>query len=109
MSDLFKNYIAGEWVESVTGETFERRNPATGELIGVYTKSGPADVERAVAAASKAFKSWRLFPAPNHDAATIQRILGPLPLAGLFAQGELGPVGGRNYIHGYTASVALFE
>jgi small ligand-binding sensory domain FIST len=51
----------------------------------------------------------RLFPAPNHDAATIQRILGPLPLAGLFAQGELGPVGGRNYIHGYTASVALFE
>jgi aldehyde dehydrogenase (NAD+) len=65
LSDLFKNYIAGEWVESVTGETFERRNPATGELVGTYTKSGPEDVERAVAAAKKAFQSWRLFPAPK--------------------------------------------
>ena len=54
-------------------------------------------------------RGTRLFPQPHHDAAAIQRILGPLPLAGLFAQGELGPVGGRNYIHGYTASVALFE
>ena len=42
-------------------------------------------------------------------AATIRRLAGPVPLAGLFAQGEFGPVGGRNYIHGYTASVALFE
>jgi aldehyde dehydrogenase (NAD+) len=65
LSDLFKNYIAGEWVESSTGETFERRNPATGELVGTYTKSGPEDIERAVAAAKKAFASWRLFPAPK--------------------------------------------
>ncbi len=65
MSDLFKNYIAGEWVESVTCETFERRNPATGELVGTYTKSGPEDVDRAVAAAKKAFQSWRLYPAPK--------------------------------------------
>jgi aldehyde dehydrogenase (NAD+) len=65
LSDLFKNYINGTWVESSTGETFERRNPATGELIGVYTKSGPEDVERAVTAAKQAFTSWRLFPAPK--------------------------------------------
>lgn len=53
-------------------------------------------------------RGTRLFPAPHHDATTIQEICGPLPLAGFFAQGELGPVGGRNYIHGFTASIALF-
>jgi small ligand-binding sensory domain FIST len=54
-------------------------------------------------------RGTRIFPEPNHDAAAVQRLLGPLPLAGIFAQGELGPVGGRNYIHGFTASLALFE
>jgi small ligand-binding sensory domain FIST len=32
-----------------------------------------------------------------------------MPLAGFFAQGELGPVGGQNCIHGFTASVVMFE
>jgi small ligand-binding sensory domain FIST len=54
-------------------------------------------------------RGTRLFSKPNHDAGVIQDLCGPLPLAGFFAQGELGPVGGRNYIHGFTASVALFE
>jgi small ligand-binding sensory domain FIST len=54
-------------------------------------------------------RGTRMFPEPHHDAAAVQRLLGPLPLAGIFAQGELGPVGGRNYIHGFTASLALFE
>ncbi|MCH7717555.1 MAG: FIST C-terminal domain-containing protein [Gemmatimonadetes bacterium] len=54
-------------------------------------------------------RGTRLFPEPNHDAGTIQEKIGPIPLAGFFAQGELGPVGGKNYIHGFTASVALFE
>jgi len=34
--------------------------------------------------------------------------LGGKPLAGFFAAGELGPVGGRNFVHGFTASLALF-
>jgi small ligand-binding sensory domain FIST len=54
-------------------------------------------------------RGTRLFPRPNHDASVIQELCGPLPLGGFFAQGELGPVGGRNYIHGFTASMALFE
>lgn len=54
-------------------------------------------------------RGTRLFDEPHHDASTIQKLLGPIPLAGFFAQGELGPVGGRNYIHGFTASVACFE
>jgi small ligand-binding sensory domain FIST len=51
----------------------------------------------------------RLFSQPNHDAALVQEICGPLPLAGFFARGELGPVGKRNFIHGFTASLALFD
>ena len=53
-------------------------------------------------------RGTRLFPQPNHDASTIRAICGPVPLAGFFAQGELGPVGKKNYIHGFTASVVLF-
>lgn len=49
-----------------------------------------------------------LFGAPNHDAGTALARLGSIPLAGFFAQGEIGPVGGRNFLHGYTASLALF-
>jgi len=54
-------------------------------------------------------RGTRLFSEPNHDASAVQKIAGPIPLAGFFAQGELGPIGGRNYLHGFTASVALFE
>ncbi len=49
-----------------------------------------------------------LFGAPNHDAQMIQQHLGPLGLAGFFCNGEIGPVGERNFLHGYTASLALF-
>lgn len=51
----------------------------------------------------------RLFSRPNHDAEAIRGCFGDLPLAGFFAAGEIGPVGGRSFLHGFTASVALFE
>jgi small ligand-binding sensory domain FIST len=54
-------------------------------------------------------RGTRLFPEPNHDARAVRAEAGEIPLAGFFAQGELGPVGGQNFIHGFTASVALFE
>lgn len=54
-------------------------------------------------------RGTRLFPGANHDAGSIQKRLNTVPLAGFFAQGELGPVGDKNYIHGYTASIAVFR
>jgi small ligand-binding sensory domain FIST len=51
----------------------------------------------------------RLFAEPSHDAKCLQRCLGPLPAAGFFAQGEIGPIGSRTFLHGFTASIALFE
>jgi len=50
----------------------------------------------------------RLFGKPNHDAGHVQRFFGPIGLAGFFCNGELGPVGEKNFLHGYTASLALF-
>ncbi len=54
-------------------------------------------------------RGTRLFDQPDHDAQAVHTALGPLALAGFFAQGELGPVGGINFVHGFTASLALFE
>ena len=53
-------------------------------------------------------RGLNLFPDPNHDASTIQA-KSPCALAGFFAAGEVGPVGNRNFLHGFTASVVLFE
>ncbi len=49
-----------------------------------------------------------LFTVPDHDAGLVEKLLGPIPLAGAFCAGEIGPVGGRNFLHGFTASLALF-
>ena len=74
----FQNLIGGEWVDAVSGETFESRSPATGEAIGVFPKSGPDDVARAVEAAQAAYEDWRLVPAPKRGEILIRfaQILG---------------------------------
>jgi small ligand-binding sensory domain FIST len=53
-------------------------------------------------------RGGHLFPEPHHDAQLIEDMLGPLPLAGAFCAGELGPVSGRNHVHAFTASVVVF-
>ncbi len=64
-SKTFRNYIGGEWLDAKSGETFESTSPATGETIGTFPRSGPEDVDAAVAAAKAAFEDWRLVPAPK--------------------------------------------
>jgi small ligand-binding sensory domain FIST len=49
-----------------------------------------------------------MFGSPDHDAATLARALAGAPAAGFFAAGEIGPVGGENFLHGFTATVAIF-
>jgi small ligand-binding sensory domain FIST len=52
----------------------------------------------------------RMFHKPDHDITCIQSAFGSrIPAAGFFAMGEIGPVGGRNFLHGFTASVAVFR
>jgi acyl-CoA reductase-like NAD-dependent aldehyde dehydrogenase len=61
----FRNFIGGEWVGAASGQTFESVNPATGETLGTFPRSGPEDVDRAVSAAKEAYEDWRLVPAPR--------------------------------------------
>ena len=66
MSDGFRNYVGGRWVEAASRKTFENRNPANcSDLIGLFPASEGKDVDEAVHAAKKAFTSWRLVPAPK--------------------------------------------
>jgi small ligand-binding sensory domain FIST len=52
----------------------------------------------------------RMFDVPDHDITCVQRAFGhEVPAAGFFALGEIGPVGGKNFLHGFTASVALLR
>jgi small ligand-binding sensory domain FIST len=48
-----------------------------------------------------------MFDVPDHDATAIEDVLGA-PAGGFFCAGEIGPVGGRNFLHGFTATMAVF-
>jgi small ligand-binding sensory domain FIST len=50
----------------------------------------------------------QMFPVADHDAGTLAASLGDAPVSGFFCAGEIGPVGGRNFLHGFTATMALF-
>lgn len=66
MTEPFKNFIGGAWVEPSTGDYFENRNPArTDDLIGLFPRSGAEDVEQAVEAAKRGFRIWSSMPAPE--------------------------------------------
>lgn len=66
-------------------------NPATAALL--FTCNG---------------RGSRMFETANHDATVVNDVMGDVPLAGFFAMGEIGPIGGSNFVHGFTASMALF-
>ncbi|MFC5863869.1 aldehyde dehydrogenase family protein [Acidicapsa dinghuensis] len=66
MAKHYHNLIGGEWLPSQSGQTFQNLNPADhNDVIGDFPASSAADVALAVAAAKKAFATWRLVPAPK--------------------------------------------
>ncbi len=54
-------------------------------------------------------RGTRLYDHPDGDLSTIHRVIGHVDLAGFFCAGEIGPIGGKNFLHGHTASLALFR
>ena len=54
-------------------------------------------------------RGTRMFDSPNHDISVTRELMSKTPAAGFFAAGEIGPVGGKNFIHGHTASFALLR
>ncbi|MBL9125624.1 MAG: FIST C-terminal domain-containing protein [Planctomycetaceae bacterium] len=104
----------GDFVKAGQTVQFNVRDAATADedlrdllRAGVASSSGVGD--RGALLFTCNGRGSRLFDQPHHDARLIQELAGPLPLAGFFAQGEIGPVAGKNFVHGFTASVALFE
>jgi aldehyde dehydrogenase (NAD+) len=62
----YNNLIGGEWLPAKSGKTFQNVNPADhSDIVGEFPSSGPEDVDLAVAAAKKAYATWRLTPAPK--------------------------------------------
>ncbi len=77
MITKFQNLINGKWVDSLSGKTFENRNPANwNEVIGLFPSSSVEDVNLAVISARAAFEKWRLVPAPARG--DIMRKIGDL-------------------------------
>ena len=73
-------------------ELLSQREPAQGALL--FTCNG---------------RGSHMFAEPDHDAVLVSEAVPGGALAGMFCAGEIGPVGGRNFVHGFTASAALFR
>jgi small ligand-binding sensory domain FIST len=98
----------GDVVEAGQTVQFHVRDP---ESAGEGLRDLIAGVARPPAAALMFTCNGRgsnMFDVPSHDAATVHKGLGEVPLAGFFANGELGPVGYRNFLHSFSASLAFF-
>jgi len=50
----------------------------------------------------------RLYGSADHDIGAVQEHVGPVPTAGFFCNGEIGPIGNRAFIHGFTSVIGLF-
>jgi small ligand-binding sensory domain FIST len=79
---------------------------ARADLLGQLAKVGP--VGGALVTSCVGRGAHGLFDDDNTDARAVSTVLGASGVAGFFGGGELGPVGGRNYLHGLTASVLAF-
>ena len=77
------------------------------DLEAVLRREAPSSDPQAALIFSCNGRGRRLFGGPDHDAGAIQEVLGPIPTAGMFAAGELAPLGGRNEMRSLSASMLL--
>lgn len=103
--------VIGDVVQEGQTVQFQVRDAqsADEDLRVLLAASHPGALPRGALLFSCCGRGKGLFGIPNHDAALLGEQLGAIPVAGFFAQGEVGPVGGRNFLHGYTASIAIFS
>ncbi len=94
-----------------------RRGAAAAQPETVASQPDPATLSAAANGAGWAGalvftcngRGSNLFSGPDHDARTVSAALEHAPIAGCFCAGEIGPIGTRNFLHGHTASIALFR
>lgn len=90
---------------------FQLRDAQTSaeDLKAWLERMGKDDAARGAVLVSCCGRGKGLYGESDHDSRMIQSLRGPLPLAGFFANGEIGPVGPKNYLHGYTSSLAVIR
>jgi small ligand-binding sensory domain FIST len=126
------DYVRGDFlVRPIIGADTEAGTIAIGEAVRVGQtvrlqvrdgESADEDLRAALAAQAEALvgdgaagallftcngRGSHMFNAPDHDATAVDDALG-VPAGGFFCAGEIGPVGGRNFLHGFTATMAVF-
>ncbi|MGE0268783.1 MAG: FIST N-terminal domain-containing protein [Candidatus Omnitrophota bacterium] len=79
------------------------------QLLAVYKEKNKASTPQGAFVFSCNGRGLSLFGEPDHDIKLIQKYIGPIPAAGFFCAGEIGPVGGRNFLHGFTDSIVVFS
>jgi small ligand-binding sensory domain FIST len=103
----------GAWPRPGQSLQFQRRDPEAASedlaklLSATRNRLGNATVLGGCLCSCNG-RGQRMFGHPNHDAALVQHQLELPGLTGFFCNGEIGPVGDRNFLHGFTASLALF-
>ncbi|HEX3831032.1 MAG TPA: FIST N-terminal domain-containing protein [Solirubrobacteraceae bacterium] len=113
-------------VDSDTGAVAVGANVSPGQVVRLHARdagSADEDLRRALGLRARASgaqppagalvfscngRGQSMFGACDHDATMIDEVLGGTPAAGFFAAGEIGPVGGRSFLHTFTATVAVF-
>jgi small ligand-binding sensory domain FIST len=101
----------GDVVEVGRTVRFQVRDAATAdedlyELLDAYREQG-GRVEGALLFTCNG-RGGAMFGSADHDPLAVRETLGPIGVAGFFAAGEVGPVGGHNHVHGFTASMLVF-
>jgi len=121
------DYTRGDFlIRGVLGIDRERGSMAIGDVVDIGTivqfqvrdaASAHEDLHEllwgAAADAALVFtcngRGAHLFEDANHDAEAVSEALAGAPIAGMFCAGEIGPVAGESFVHGFTASVVLFH
>ncbi len=105
--------IVGELLRNERTVQFHLRDAETSsddlsKMLKRYKETQPAPPEGALLFSCLG-RGEHLYGIPNHDSDMFTESIGEIPLAGFFCNGEIGPVGGTTFLHGYTSSFAIFR
>ncbi len=78
-------------------------------VLDRFAGGAPARAARGALLFSCLGRGIHLFGRPDHDTAIFKSRVGDVPLGGFFCNGEIGPVGGTTYLHGYTSAFGIFR
>lgn len=98
----------GTTVQFLLRDAASAHDELAGMLAGLRSRLGLAPLAGALLFTCNG-RGRAMFPGPGHDVEAVRGALGVEHVGGFFAAGEIGPVGGRNHLHGFTATVLAFE